>query len=99
VTLGSESSSVQRPFVRYAVEAGWTHLSPENVLALRNGGVTNPVLDSIVVAQLQKLNPKALNAVKAADVVNRRIVSSSGEVLTKFPRRVGCRLIGTHSKN
>jgi hypothetical protein len=28
---------------------------------------------------------------------NRRIVSSSGEVLTKFPRRVGCRLIGTHS--
>ncbi len=31
--------------------------------------------------------------------VNRRIVSSRGEVLTKFPRQVGCRLIGTHSKS
>jgi hypothetical protein len=31
--------------------------------------------------------------------VNRRIVDTSGEVLTKFPRQVGCRLIGTHSKD
>lgn len=29
---------------------------------------------------------------------NRRIVSSNGEVLTKFPRQVGCRLIGAHSR-
>ena len=37
--LGSESSSVQRPFVRYAVAAGWTYLSPDDALALRNGGL------------------------------------------------------------
>ena len=29
--LGSESSSVQRPFVRYAVAAGWTYLLPDDV--------------------------------------------------------------------
>jgi len=30
--------------------------------------------------------------------INRRIINSNGEVLTKFPRQVGCRLIGTHSR-
>lgn len=29
---------------------------------------------------------------------NRRIINSSGKVLTKFPRQVGCQLIGTQSK-
>ena len=28
MTLGSGQSSVQRPFLRYAVEAGWTYLPP-----------------------------------------------------------------------
>jgi type I restriction enzyme R subunit len=32
MSLGSESSSVQCPFVRYAVEAGWTYLSPDEAL-------------------------------------------------------------------
>ena len=71
--LGSESSSVQRPFVRYAVEAGWTYLSPDDALALRNGGTTSPVLDSVLVAQLQKLNPKVLDATRAADMVKRLV--------------------------
>ena len=30
--------------------------------------------------------------------VNRRILSNSGETLTKFRRRVGCCMIGTHSR-
>jgi hypothetical protein len=30
---------------------------------------------------------------------NRQIVSSNGDILTKFPRRVGHRLIGKHSKH
>jgi type I restriction enzyme R subunit len=71
--LGSESSSVQRPFVRYAFEAGWTYLSPDDAPALRNGGVTSPVLDSVVLAQLRKLNPKIVDAAKAADVVKRLV--------------------------
>lgn len=71
--LGSESSSVQRPFVRYAVAAGWTYLSPDDALALRNGGTTSPVLDGVLVAQLQKLNPKVLDAAKAAEAVRRLV--------------------------
>jgi len=71
--LGSESSSVQRPFVRYAVAAGWTYLSPEEALSLRSGGVTSPVLDSVLLAQLQKLNPKIVDAAKAAEVVKRLV--------------------------
>jgi type I restriction enzyme R subunit len=55
--LGSEPRAVQRPFVHYAVEAGWTYLSPIDALRLRNGGVTSPVLDTVLMAQLQKLNP------------------------------------------
>ena len=31
--------------------------------------------------------------------INRRIIISSGEILSKFRRQVGCRLIGTHSTN
>ena len=71
--LGSESSSVQRPFVRYAVETGWTFLSPDDALALRNGGATSPVLDSVLVTLLQKLNPNVLDAAKATDVVKRLV--------------------------
>ena len=71
--LGAEPSSVQRPFVRYAVEAGWMFLLPDNALVLRNGGTISPVLDSGLVAQLQKLNPKVLDAAKAAELVKRLV--------------------------
>ncbi len=71
--LGSESSSVQRPFVRYAVAAGWTYLSKEDALALRNGRVTSPVLDTVLAAQLAKLNPKVLDAAKAVEVIKRLV--------------------------
>lgn len=57
MTLGSGQSSVQRPFLRYAVEAGWTYRPPEEALRLRHGGVTSPVLDAVLVDQLQRLNP------------------------------------------
>jgi type I restriction enzyme R subunit len=71
--LGSEAGSVQRPFVRYAVAAGWTYLSPEQALALRTGGVTSPVLDGVLVGQLQKLNPGIVDAARAAEVVKRLV--------------------------
>lgn len=61
--LGSEANAVQHPFVRYAVAAGWTYLSPE--AALRAGGVTSPVLDTVLAAQLQKLNPGIMDAARA----------------------------------
>lgn len=37
MSLGGEAGSVQRPFLRYAEEAGWTYLTPELALDLRRG--------------------------------------------------------------
>jgi type I restriction enzyme R subunit len=71
--LGSESSSVQRPFIRYAVEAGWTYLSPDEALNMRQGGVTSPVLDAVLLGQLAKLNPGILNVARAQDIVRRLV--------------------------
>jgi type I restriction enzyme R subunit len=33
--IGEERAAIQRPFVRYAVEAGWTYLTPDDALGLR----------------------------------------------------------------
>jgi type I restriction enzyme R subunit len=71
--LGSESNSVQRPFIRYAVEAGWKYLSPDEALNLRQGGVTSPVLDAVLLGQLTKLNPGIVNAARAQDIVRQFI--------------------------
>ena len=43
-SLGGEKGSVQKPFIRYAIDAGWTYLAPEEAMNLRRG-VTSPVLD------------------------------------------------------
>jgi hypothetical protein len=42
MSLGAERSSVQNPFIRYAVEAGWCYLSPDDVLRLQGGGEPTP---------------------------------------------------------
>lgn len=42
MSLGAERSSVQNPFIRYAVEAGWTYLSPDETLT-RRGGEPTPI--------------------------------------------------------
>lgn len=57
MVVGGEAGAVQRPFIRYAVEAGWTYLSPDEALRLRNGSVTSPVLDAVLVERLQRLDP------------------------------------------
>jgi type I restriction enzyme R subunit len=66
-TLGSERGAVQNPFIRYAVEAGWTYLSPEDALRLRPG-TTSPILRPVLVQQLQRLNPGVVDARRAEDV-------------------------------
>ncbi len=35
--LGTEKTSVQNPLIKYAVEAGWKYLSPDEALRLRRG--------------------------------------------------------------
>jgi len=37
MSLGAERTAVQNPFIRYAEEAGWTYLTPEEALNLRRG--------------------------------------------------------------
>lgn len=44
MNFGSETGAVQNPFVRYAEEAGWTYLSPEEAINLRQGGINSPLL-------------------------------------------------------
>jgi len=69
--MGKES--VQNPFIKYAKETGWKYLRPEEALRMRDGGVTSPVLDSVLVAQLQKLNPKLIDYEKAVEEVGKLI--------------------------
>ena len=64
--------AVQNPFIRYAVEAGWTYLSPEEALNLRRG-LTSTVLDSVLVEQLQRLNLGVVDHLRAEDVVKRLV--------------------------
>ncbi|OJW27630.1 MAG: deoxyribonuclease HsdR [Planctomycetales bacterium 71-10] len=68
--LGTERTAVQNPFVRYAVDAGWTYLSPEQALNFRRG-LTSPVLDSVLVEQLQRLNPGVVDHLRAEEVARR----------------------------
>jgi len=65
--LGSEAGSVQRPFVRYAEEAGWKYLSPQDAANLRRG-LTSPFLDSVLIDQLQRLNPGIVDNIRAEQV-------------------------------
>lgn len=69
--LGSEAGAVQRPFIRYAVEAGWTYLSPDEALRLRAGGVASPVLDAVLIEQLQRLNPGVADLGLAEETARR----------------------------
>jgi type I restriction enzyme R subunit len=68
--IGGEHISVQMPFVKYATEAGWSYVSPDAVLDLRAGN-TSPVLDSVVIDQLQKLNPECVDHQSAVDLLSR----------------------------
>ncbi|WP_459830677.1 type I restriction endonuclease, partial [Hydrogenophilus islandicus] len=73
MSVGSERSTVQNPFIRYAEEAGWNYLPPEEALQLR-GGVASPVLKSVLVAQLQQLNPGVVDSVTKAEEVAARLL-------------------------
>ncbi len=73
MALGSELGAVQNPFVRYARQAGWVYLSPDDARLLRRGENTSPVLDEVLVDQLQKLNPGVIDRAGAEELVGRLI--------------------------
>lgn len=69
--FSSERHTVQIPFLRYAEEAGWTYLSPEEAL-LRRRGENSPFLQSELIERLQALNPGVItSATKAEEVIER----------------------------
>lgn len=71
MTIASERRTVQNPFLRYAQEAGWTYLPAEEALRLR-GGEDSPFLRTVLVEQLQRLNPGVVtSATKAEEIVER----------------------------
>ena len=70
MTFGAERSTVQSPLIRYATEAGWTYLSPDDALRLRRGE-TGLVLHEVLLQQLQRLNPGMVDAQKAEEVIRR----------------------------
>jgi len=71
--LGGERHTVQEPLIRYAQEAGWTYLPPQEALRLR-GGEDSPILKMVLVKQLQRLNPGVVDSVAKAEEVIARLV-------------------------
>lgn len=69
MTFGGERAAVQNPFIRYAVEAGWTYLPPDEALRLR-GGIERTLLRPVFVEMAQRLNPY-LDATGAEDLARR----------------------------
>ena len=70
MVLGTEKGAVQYPLIRYAAEAGWQRISPEETLRLR-GGRTGIFLHRVLVSQLQLLNPGVIDHQRAEEVIKR----------------------------
>lgn len=70
MALGSERGAVQNPLIRYAEEAGWQYLSPQEVLR-RRGGESRLILRDVFVNQLQKLNPGVVDHLRAGEVLKK----------------------------
>ena len=64
MAIGGERGAVQNPFIRYAEAAGWSYLSPDDALNLRRG-LTSPLLDAVLIDQLQRLNPGIVDNLRA----------------------------------
>jgi type I restriction enzyme R subunit len=79
MTLSSERHTVQKPLIRYAQEAGWEYLPPEEALRLR-GGEDKPFLHAVLVEQLQRLNPGVVTSAAKAEEVVRRLLSLRADI-------------------
>lgn len=79
MTLSSERHTVQNPLVRYAVEAGWEYLPPKKALRLR-GGENSPFLHSVLMEQLQHLNPGVVTSAAKAEEVISRLLSVRADI-------------------
>lgn len=69
-TLGTETGAVQYPLIRYAQEAGWSYLSPDQAIKLRSGE-DGLLLQEIFLTQVQRLNPNVVDSAIAQDLAKR----------------------------
>jgi type I restriction enzyme R subunit len=72
MSIGAERTAVQNPFLRYAQEAGWTYLPPDEATRLRRGE-TGLVLHEVLVRQLQAFNPGVVDLPRAEDIAGRLV--------------------------
>ncbi|PWH20526.1 MAG: deoxyribonuclease HsdR, partial [Ardenticatenia bacterium] len=88
MTLASERRTVQNPLIRYAVEAGWEYLSPDEALR-RRGGEDCPILRRLLVEGeghgdavplLQRLNPGVVTEAAQAEEVIRRLLAVRADI-------------------
>ncbi|HZO82319.1 MAG TPA: HsdR family type I site-specific deoxyribonuclease [Candidatus Binataceae bacterium] len=68
MAIGAEKSAVQNPLIRYAVEAGWKYISPDDAVRMRRGE-TGIVLHDVLIRQLQRLNPAFVDVTRAEQIV------------------------------
>ena len=68
--LGDERAAVQNPFIRYASEAGWQYIAPQE-LGSRRGGWAGLIDRQTFIRQLQKLNPGVVDHYCAQEVLRR----------------------------
>lgn len=66
----NEHTAVQNPLIRYAVEAGWEYLPPEQANDLR-GGDKGLILRPVFLEAVQRLNPGRVDANRAEDLARR----------------------------
>ncbi len=84
-TLGTERTTVQNPLIQYAVEVGWSYLSPDEALTLRRGAggtLLYPILRETLIA----LNPGVVTVENADGIVAtiesaRNSIEGNAEVL------------------
>ncbi len=79
MTLASERHTVQNPLIRYATEAGWAYLPPDEALRLR-GGLDKPFLQAVLVEALQRLNPGVVTEAAQAEEVIRRLLALRADI-------------------
>jgi len=84
--LGTETPTVQNPFIKYSGEIGWDILSREEALSLRKGENGN-LFYRVLEDQLVKLNRGIVNREKAAEIIReieavRNNIEGNAEILS-----------------
>ena len=68
MSFGSEKSVVQESMLKYAQEAGWEYLAPEEALRLRRGE-TGLLLYDIFITKTQQRNPRVVDFTRAEELI------------------------------